>query len=108
MFSDMDKDKVRFVVKMALEKIAFRFAIKYIKRSNMGIGKVDDDKFINSVLEEFGEIVKVEDQAGTKPFFQYDREAVVAMIRASVRLHKVAQDKADEVFWKGDGDDIPF
>ena len=108
MFSDMDKDKVRFVVKMALEKIAFRFAIKYIKRSNMGIGKVDEIKFLKSVLSEFGEIAKLEDEAGTKPFFQYDREAVVAMIWASVRLHKVAQDTADEVFWKGDGDDIPF
>ena len=108
MFHNISEEKLRFVVKTALEKIAFRFAINYIKRSNMGIGKVDDDKFINSVLTEFSEIVKNEDKAGTKPFFQYDREAVVAMIWASVRLHKVAQDQADEQFWKGDGDDIPF
>ena len=107
-FNELSEEKVRAVVKTALEKIAFRFAIKYIKRSNMGIGKLDEDKFINSVLAEFGEIAKLEDEAGTKPFFQYDRGAVVAMIRASVRLHKVAQDEADEIFWKGDGDDIPF
>ncbi len=108
MFHNISEEKLRFVVKTALEKIAFRFAIKYIKRSNMGIGKVDEIKFLKSVLSEFGEIAKLEDEAGTKPFFQYDREAVVAMIWASVRLHKVAQDTADEVFWKGDGDDIPF